>query len=262
VIRQRMALKLYAPLQNWLLARADAVVATSAPYADASSILQPWRHKVAVIPIGISDNHTQACSIKAAALRQRFRGRRIVFSLGRMTYYKGFDVLIEAAATLPEDSVVIIGGDGELLDSYRTMVARRGLAGKVHLLGHIDDEELASHFEACDIFCMPSTVRAEAYGVALVEAMVMGKPIVATHIPGSGVPWVNVHGETGFNVEVGDADGLAGTLNRLLADAPLRERLGAQARQRYLQEFDAVRMTKRMISLYRSLLPDGHRTTD
>lgn len=257
VIRQRVALKLYEPLQNWLLGRADAIVATSAAYAEASRVLQPWRHKVAVIPIGISDNHSQACSIQAAAIRQRFRGRRIVFSLGRMTYYKGFDVLIDAAAMLPEDSVVVIGGDGELLDSYRTMVARQGLAGKVHLLGHIDDDELASHFEACDVFCMPSTVRAEAYGVAMVEAMVMGKPIVATHIPGSGVPWVNVHGETGFNVEVRRPDELSATLNLLLADAPLRKRLGAKARQRYLQEFNAALMTQRTIGLYRRLLLDG-----
>ncbi len=262
VIRQRLALKLYDPLQKWLLRRADAIVATSAAYAEASRVLQPWRHKVAVIPIGISDNHGDACSVKAAAVRQRFRGRRIVFSLGRMTYYKGFDVLIEAAAALPEDSVVLIGGDGELLDGYRTMVARRGLAGKVHLLGHINDDELASHFEACDVFCMPSTLRAEAYGVAIVEAMVMGKPIVATHIPGSGVPWVNVHGETGFNVEVRRPDNLSAMLNLLLGDAPLRARLGAKARQRYLQEFNAALMTQRTISMYSRLLQDERRTTD
>ena len=66
--------------------------------------------------------------------------------------------------------------------------------------GHINDHELASHFEACDIFCMSSTVRAEAYGVAMLEAMMMGKPAVASDIAGSGVPWVNRHGETGLNV--------------------------------------------------------------
>jgi len=109
VIRQRVALRLYQPLQQWLLGRADAVVATSQAYADASDVLRPWRQKVTVIPIGISDNHGQACNEKAAAIRQRFRQRRIIFSLGRMTYYKGFDVLIDAAAELPDDCVVLIG---------------------------------------------------------------------------------------------------------------------------------------------------------
>jgi len=250
VIRQRLALKLYEPLQHWLLGRADAIVATSEAYAQSSTLLQAWRGKVNVIPIGISDNRSLACSEKAAAIRQRFRRRKIVFSLGRMTYYKGFDVLIEAAAALPDDSVVVIGGDGELLDHYRTMVARRGLAGKVHLLGHINDDDLPSHFEACDVFCMPSTVRAEAYGVAMVEAMVMGKPIVATDIGGSGVPWVNVDGLTGFNVPVGQVEPLANALVRLLDDKPLRTRLGEAARRRYLQEFNAELMTRKTIDLY------------
>jgi len=253
VIRQRKALKFYEPLQRWLLARADAIVATSQPYADASAVLRAWRGKIEVIPIGISDNHTLACSIKAAAVRQRFRGRRIVFALGRMTYYKGFDVLIEAAAALPDDCAVLIGGEGEMLDHYRSMVAQRGLAGKVHLLGHINDEDLPSHFEACDVFCMPSTLRAEAYGVAMVEAMVMGKPIVATDIAGSGVPWVNVDGRTGFNVPVGQAKPLADALLGILTDADLRQRLGSASRQRYLDDFHVTAMTERTLNLYRRL---------
>jgi rhamnosyl/mannosyltransferase len=250
VIRQRLALRAYRPLQDWLLARADAVIATSEPYARSSGPLARWQHKVHVIPIGISDNHSLACSEKAAAIRRRMRGRRIVFSLGRMTYYKGFDVLIDAAAALPDDVVVLVGGEGELLDTYRHRVAERGLAGKVQLLGHIADDELPSHFEACDVFCMPSTVRAEAYGVAIVEAMVMGKPVVATDIPGSGVPWVNLHGRTGLNVPVRDARALAGALGSLLADEPLREQLGRQARERYLEQFHAGLMTERVLSLY------------
>ncbi len=253
VIRQRAALKVYEPLQNWLLQRADVIVATSQPYAESSAPLQPWRHKVTVIPIGISDNHSEACSARAGAIRQRFRGRRIVFALGRMTYYKGFDVLIDAASNLPEHTVVMIGGEGELLEPYRRVVAERGLAGKVHLLGHISDDELASHFEACDVFCMPSTLRAEAYGVAMVEAMVMGKPIVATDIPGSGVPWVNLDGQTGFNVGVRQPAQLSAALTRLLEDKPLRETLGAAARRRYLLEFNSDLMTRRVIELYRGL---------
>jgi glycosyltransferase involved in cell wall biosynthesis len=255
VIRQRWALKAYEPLQNWLLSRADAIVATSEPYAGASGPLQRFRDKVRVIPIGISDNHSFACSIKAAAIRQRFRGRRIVFSLGRMTYYKGFDILIQAAAQLPADTAVLIGGDGELLDEYRHRVARAGLAGKVHMLGHILDEDLPSHFEACDVFCMPSTVRAEAYGVAMVEAMVMGKPIVASDIEGSGVPWVNLDGQTGINVPVGQPGALAQALARVLADEPLARRFGAAARARYERDFNAQLMTERTLGLYRQWVP-------
>ena len=253
VIRQRRALRLYEPLQTWVLQNAAAIIATSPPYAESSQPLRAWRAKVAVIPIGISDNHSTACSVKAGALRQRFRGRHIVFALGRMTYYKGFEVLIDAAAALPDDCAVLIGGEGEMLEHYRTLVARRGLAGKVHLLGHINDDELASHFEACDIFCMSSTLRAEAYGVAMLEAMVMGKPIVATDITGSGVPWVNEHGVTGLNVAAGDSAALAAALRGLLLDDVARQRLGRGARQRYERDFQAARMTEQTLDLYRRL---------
>ncbi|HMO45601.1 MAG TPA: glycosyltransferase [Rubrivivax sp.] len=254
VIRQRMALRAYEPLQQWLLGRADAIVATSRPYAEASAPLRQWRHKVQVVPIGISDDRPAACSLKAAALRRHYGGRRIVFSLGRMTYYKGFDVLIDAAAALPDDCVVLIGGDGELLADYRARIAARGLSAKVHLLGHVKDAELASHFEACDVFCMPSTVRAEAYGVAMLEAMLMAKPIVAANIPGSGVPWVNVHGQTGLNVAVRDTAALAAALQALVSDETLRHRFGAAARRRYEEEFRAEMMVQRMLVLYRGLL--------
>jgi glycosyltransferase involved in cell wall biosynthesis len=253
VIRQRKALKLYEPLQHWLLARASAIVATSQAYADASEPLRRWREKVAVIPIGISDNRAQAQSETVHAIRQRYRGRRIVFSLGRMTYYKGFDVLIDAAQALPDDCVVLIGGDGDLLEHYRAIVRERGLSGKVHLLGHVLDHELVSHFEACDVFCLPSTARAEAYGVAILEAMVTAKPIVATDITGSGVPWVNVDGVTGLNVPVRQPQLLADALTRLLGDAALRARLGAAARERYLRHFSAEVMTRRTIELYEAL---------
>jgi glycosyltransferase involved in cell wall biosynthesis len=254
VIRQRTALKLYAPLQNWLLRRADAIIATSEPYAQASEALRPWLSKVQIIPIGISDNAGLAGAADAAAIRQQVRNRKIVFALGRMTYYKGFDVLIEAAARLADDVAVLIGGDGELFDHYKRRVASRGLAGKVLLLGHVPDDRLASHFQACDVFCMPSTVRAEAYGVAMLEAMVMAKPIVATDIPGSAVPWVNQHGRTGLNVAVGDSTALAAALNTLLADPATCADLGGQARRRYLDHFTAALMTQRTLALYQRLL--------
>jgi len=254
VVRQRVAMHAYRHLQDWVLRRADAVVATSLAYAQASDALHPFQDKVTVIPIGISDQRDQARADTVAAIRARHPGCRLVFALGRMTHYKGFEVLVQAAAALPDDCRVLIGGDGQRLGELERDVARRGLGGRVVLLGHVRDDELASHFEACDVFCMPSTLRAEAYGVAMVEAMVLGKPIVATDIAGSGVPWVNRHEHTGLNVPVGDPAALARTLERLLSDAGLRRRMGEAARRRYLNEFQAELMTERTLDLYDALL--------
>ena len=262
VVRQRRAMKLYEPLQRWLLARADAIVSTSAAYAHSSIPLKPWLDKVTVIPIGISDNRGQDFAPKTEAIREEFQGRKIVFALGRMTYYKGFEVLIEAARNLPDDCVVLIGGDGPEMPRYRAAVKAQGVEGKVVLLGHVNDGDLPSYYEACDVFCMSSTVRSEAYGVTMVEAMVMGRPVVSTDIVGSGVPWVNVHGLTGFNTPVGQAAPLTQALSRLLGDVALRKLMGAASRERYLTKFNANSMARETIRLYEAILKRSLHPTD
>jgi glycosyltransferase involved in cell wall biosynthesis len=253
VIRQRVAMHAYRQLQDWVLRRADAIVATSAAYARSSEALQRFADKTVVIPIGISEERYRPADADVAAIRARHPGRKIVFALGRVTHYKGFEVLVRAATSLPDDCVVMIGGDGALLPALREQVDSLGLRHRVEVLGHVRDEQLAAHFAACDVFCMPSTLRAEAYGVAIVEAMAMGKPVVATDIAGSGVPWVNVHRETGLNVPVRNPVALTAALRRLLADERLRRYYGDSARARYEQEFRAERMTERMLGLYDSL---------
>ena len=254
VVRQRLSLKLYEPLQRWLLKRADAIIATSPAYVESSSALRPWRSKVEVIPIGISDNAASVRPEQVARLRERYGGRRIIFALGRMAYYKGFDVLIDAALRLPDDCVVLIGGAGTMLDRLRLRVASDTPAGKVHLLGPIEQQELVTHFAAADVFCLPSIARSEAYGVVMVEAMSMGKPVVSTEIPGSGVSWVNLEGVTGLKVPMGSPQALADALCLILADEGLRERMGAAARHHYIEHFSAAEMTRRTVSLYRRLL--------
>ena len=254
VVNQRRALKLYEPLQTWLLRRADAIIATTPPYAETSPSLQAWKSKVEVIPLGITPIDSRGAADKARSLRERFGGRKIVFSLGRMTYYKGFDVLIDAARSLPADAVIVVGGGGELLQTYRERVVAEGLTGRIEFVGRIPDDDLPGYFEAASMFCLSSIVRAEAYGVVLLEAMAMGKPIVTTDIPGSGVPWVNQHEVTGLNVPVGDGHAMAAALTRLLGDEALAARFGEAGKQRFLTQLTAETMVARTLSLYRRLL--------
>jgi glycosyltransferase involved in cell wall biosynthesis len=253
IVAQQRALRLYAPLQRWLLERADAILATSRPYADSSPWLANFLHKTTVVPLGIR----APCAADQRAVdevRQGFGGRRIVFSLGRMTYYKGFDVLIEAARSLPSDCVVAIGGQGELLEKHQALAKRLGVTDKVHFVGRIPDSQLSAWFAAADVFCLPSVARSEAFGVVLLEAMACATPIVTTAIEGSGVPWVNQHGRTGFNVPPRDATTLAGAITTLLQDETLRQAFAANALLRFRNEFTADRMVDATLDLYRRLL--------
>ena len=254
VVRQRIARRLYEPLQHWLLRRADAIIATSQPYADSSPWLRPWASKTTVIPIGIGDNATRRDPAGAADIRRRFGNRRIVFSLGRMSRYKGFDVLIDAAALLPEHCVIVVGGEGALLEDWRRKVLERRLTGKIVFIGSIPEESLPAYFEAADVFCLASTTRAEAFGVVVAEALSMSRPVVATEIEGSGVPWVNVSGSTGLNVPPGDSAALAGAIAKIVDDRQLAIRMGDAARARYLELLSASRMVDSLVRLYGNVL--------
>lgn len=254
IVKQKQLLKIYAPLQNWLLRRADAIIATSPPYAETSPWLQAFREKVHFVPLCVQDASTSATALQrhaqAQALRARYPGKKIVFALGRMTYYKGFNVLIEAARELGDDTVVLIGGGGELLDSLRNQVAAAGLQERVHLIGRVADAELPSYYEAADIFCLPSLMRSEAFGLVMLEAMSFARPVVATRIVGSGVPWVNVDGETGLNAEPGDPVSLCTALRRLLDDPVLAQKLGEGGRKRYETHFTIEKMTDALLGVY------------
>jgi glycosyltransferase involved in cell wall biosynthesis len=258
VVRQRVARHLYAPLERWLLQRADAVIATSPPYALSSPQLQSVREKVVVIPIGAPAPHPVDPQ-RLGQLRERHRGRRVVFALGRMTYYKGWDVLIEAARALPEDVQVVVGGGGPELPQYRARAERAGMAERVVFVGPLGSATVEAYFQLAELFCMASTVRAEAYGVAVLEAMARGLPVVATDIPGSGLGWLQRHGETGLCVPPGDARALAGALCTLLGDAGLRARYGRAGQARWAAMFTAETMAEQTVALYRRLLaqPQG-----
>lgn len=253
VVRQRFAMHLYAPLQRWLLDRADAIVATSRAYADSSLPLRDWLHKVHVIPIGAPAPLPPAPEAVADA-RRRHGGRRIVFALGRMTYYKGYEVLVEAARGLPPDVVVVVGGGGPRLEHYRALAAQRGVADRVQFVGPLSAARVEAYFAAAELFCLASTVRAEAYGVVVLEAMARAKAVVATDIPGSGLGWLQVPGNTGLTVPPGDAPALAQALRTLLADDALRLRCGAAGQARWAEHFSAETMCELTLALYRQLL--------
>ena len=253
VVRQRIAMHVYRPLERWLLARADAIVATSAAYADSSVPLAPWRHKVTVVPIGAPPPVAPPAH-RVRRLHTLAAGRRIVFALGRMTYYKGWEVLIEAARSLPDDVLVLVGGGGPDLAHYRGLARAAGVAAKILFQGAMADADVEAAFAVAQVFCLASTVRAEAYGVAVLEAMARRLPVVATDIPGSGLGWLVEHGETGLKVPVRDAAALAAAIGQLLDDAALRTRLGEAGRARWAAEFTVDTMCDRMLALYRALL--------
>lgn len=252
IIKSKPLLSFYEPLQDWLLRRADVVVTTSPQIKDDSKPLRRYSAKVKCIPIGIAGMEADAGG--AAVLRRRLGDRKIVFSLGRLVPYKGYQHLISAAAHLPQDYVVVIGGEGPLRGQLEQQRDAMGLADRVIFTGRIDDELLPAYFTACDMFCLPSVLKTEAFGIVQIEAMSLGKPVVATILKGSGTAWVNRHNVSGLNVEPGQPRKLAEAIRAIGDSEAEARRLGVGAKLRFMSEFTLGLMVDRCYGLYKDLI--------
>jgi rhamnosyl/mannosyltransferase len=250
VVRQQGLLRLYRPLLRRVLERAERIVVSSRPYGESSPFLRPFRTKCVVIPHGIDHARFRSPDPARVAVVRRTWPAPLVLFVGRFRYYKGLTYLLEAARSI-QGTVLLVGG-GPGAAALQTQVVQCGLAAKVGFAGTVDDDWLPAYFGAASVFVLPSIARSEAFGLAQVEAMAAGVPVVCTEL-GTGTTYVNRDGETGLVVPPRDAPALAAAVNRLLADAALRERLGAAARRRSTQQFTKEQMAARVAALYRAL---------
>lgn len=252
ILKQRILLRFFLPIQNWLIRRADLILGTSPVYVQQSPHLRHVQHKVDYLPIGVRERAPEPEEV--AMIRNQYPGKKIVYSMGRLVQYKGYEYLIQAASLLPDDYVVLIGGSGPLKGYYQDMVRKYHLQKKVFILGFIPREVESAYYGACDVFCLSSTLKTEAYAIVQVEAMSCGRPIVATKIQGSGVSWVNEHGVSGLNVEPGSAEELATAIQLICSDPYLYEKYSQGALHRYHKLFTQEAMTDGLLKHYMKLI--------
>jgi len=253
VVRDRWKYALmYRPWFAYAMRRASRVIVASPPMIEAEQ-LRGFDAPTAVIPYGVDERRLAASpdvARRAAQLRAGHRGPLLLF-VGRMVPYKGLDVLLRAMVQVPATAVLV--GGGPQRSALEVLARELGIESRVVFAGEVDEPGLVAWYHACDLFVLPSTTRAEAFGVVQTEAMACGKPVVSTSLP-SGVPWVNRDGETGLVVPPGDAGALAAALNRLASDPALRQRMGDGGRRRVLDEFTADRMARRAVEIYREVV--------
>jgi rhamnosyl/mannosyltransferase len=254
IVRQKVIGKMLRPLDDAILARASALIASSPNYVESSPILSRNHERCRVIPFGIDGNAFRPRDAETAAKIRKRYGSRIVLAVGRMVYYKGFEYLIRAMAAVQGHLLLV--GEGPLQKKLERQAFDAGAMDRITFLGRVSQEEMAGYYHAADVFVMPSIARSEAFGIAQLEAMVCGKPVVNTWLR-SGVPFVSIDGETGITVAPADAAQLAAAINRLLDDPALRAELGAAAMRRAREEFSIEVMVERTLGLYREVIANG-----
>jgi glycosyltransferase involved in cell wall biosynthesis len=188
----------------------------------------------------------------ASALRRRWSvpdGATVVLTLGRLAQDKGNDRAVRALAELPSSAVLVVVGDGEEREALAGLAHELGVADRVRLAGALPPEEVPEALRAADLFWFP-TVRDEAAGLVLTQAMASGLPIVASRI--GGVPdYVGQEGEDAILVPPGDPGELARVSRELLAAPERRAHMGEAARRHVVAHFSIARTTEQTVDVYR-----------
>lgn len=255
IVRQRFLKHLVRPLEAAVYNRAVRVLSDSPGYIHGSPMLCRHRDKVTVLPLGINLEPFRHPNATARAytreLQDRY-GSPLWLCVGRLIYYKGLSVAVQALRSVPGTLLVI--GTGPLEVELRRQAADQGVAGRVVFHGPATADQLVGAYHAATALWFPSIARSEGFGLVQVEAMASGCPVINTAIPGSGVPWVCRHEQEGLTVPVNAPAALADAARRLLTEPGLRQRLATAGRQRAAAEFDHRIMAERSLAIYREVL--------
>ncbi len=233
--------------------RCDAVVAVSDRVRDSLirelDLDDRLAARIAVVPNGVTVPDT-ASDQEIDDLRRALDlqpDHRILLGAGRLTALKNFGDLIEATARLTEAGVKVtclIAGEGEDHEALSADIARRGLDGRVRLLGARRD--LDRLHQLSDVFVLCS--RWEGLPLVLLEAMAAGRPVVGYRIDGTAD--VVTHDREGLLVPAYDVSELTSAIGGLLADAAQRQRLGTAGRQLVTARYDLRRTLAGLEAVY------------
>ncbi|MCV6636951.1 glycosyltransferase [Candidatus Albibeggiatoa sp. nov. NOAA] len=252
--RVAIAYRAYRPFEQAMLKQAKAVIATSQPYLDSSLALKDWQQKTQVIPLGIATQRLPEPTADALdwAQQQWQPDLQRILHIGRLTYYKGQKVLIEALKDCPNSQLLIVG-KGELQTELTQFIQQHGLHNRVKLLGFCDNAQLHALFSTCDVFCLPSLERTEAFGVVLMEAMRYAKPVIASQVEGSGMGWVVDDKKTGLLVEPNNVSNLVQKIQQLTDQAQCQQ-YGQAGYNKFIQQFDIQQVSNNVTALYQNLI--------
>jgi len=186
---------------------------------------------VSVVPYGVDARFRPRPPRADLRARYDLGAGPVALFLGGLKARKNLPLLLDVWARVAPrhpGARLLIAGGGPLLESLRARSDTKGLRGSVRFTGYVPEVEKADHFNLGDVFVFPSAM--EGFGLAVAEAMASGVPVVASD-RGS-IPELLVDGEGGFVCDPARPDLFVDRLLRLLADAPLRAKLGAANAER------------------------------
>jgi sugar transferase (PEP-CTERM/EpsH1 system associated) len=206
--------------------------------------------KIAVVNNGVDVPDNAPCAYRPVPETGRKPGERSIVSVSRLAEVKNVPMLLRAFSRVdvPFPIRLILVGDGPEREKLRKMANELGIGEKVTFLGNRSDvrEILADS----TVFALASTY--EGVSIAILEAMAMGLPVVATKVGGN--PGIVTDGETGFLVDPHDPEAMAEKISLLLMDEKLRARMGGKGRTVVEGKYSTARMARDYEMIYLDLL--------
>lgn len=233
---------------------ADALIATTRTYAQTSRML--WdRADVDVVPNAVDATRfvPGAPGAAGAAIRRRhgLGERRVALFVGRLAHHKGVEEFIDAAQWTSNDVVHLVVGDGPRRAAFERL-ARESAPGRVVFAGRVPADDLPAYYRMASVGVLVSSSRLEAFGIAALECMASGTPVIVSAMPG--VEEVIEEGVTGLLAEPLHAEDLGAKIERLALDDKLGRQMGEAARARVLARFTIERVVDALEAVYARIL--------
>lgn len=237
-----------------ILSSAKFITTYSDYYISVSHFLPKYRERIIAIPQGINPEETSVAYSKEEC-REKLSLRKddkIILFVGALINYKSPDLLVKATPAVigkNPDARLVLVGDGPLRGELERLAHDLGVTQAIKFVGAVPYDATALYYGAADIFVLPSTGRTESFGMVILEAAVAGLPIVV-----SSLDTFRVFIRDGYNglvAKLGDIDSLAETINRLLFDPALRQKMGENARDKVKEySWDKIaRMTEKVYEM-------------
>jgi len=240
---------------HWRRRKLHGRIAVSRPAMRYASKYVPGEYTI--IPNGTDLKHFHP---NVTPIEKFCDGKQNIVFWSRLEPRKGVDYLLPAFQEVKKyipNSRLIIGGAGtRLRGGYERWVERHGLNNDVLFLGYSDYADLPRYLKTADVFCLPATGR-ESFGISLIEAMAVGRPIVATNI--EGYASVVTHGEQGLLVPPRNSHALAEALVALLNNQALRRQMGEKGILS-AQEYSWDIIANKVVDYYRKILDEHGKT--
>jgi N-acetyl-alpha-D-glucosaminyl L-malate synthase BshA len=238
----------YLPITRFTIDQSDGVTAPSRYLAQATRDNFGTRRAIEVIPNFVDTDHFRPGVPPAEPL--------IVHSSNFRPLKRVDDVLaVFAAVRARRPAKLAFLGDGPERPHIEAEVRARGLADDVRFLG--EQLDVVPTLQAARVFLLPSET--ESFGLAALEALACGTPVVATHV--GGLPEVIREGEDGFLLPVGDVEAMAEAVGMILDDGALHQRLSASARAGAVSRFARAPMIDRYVAFYEKVLSSSTSTS-